>query len=252
MSDLQEENIQTGAGEKTLNSFVKGKYFRDGKEVEEEVFITDKSNLFVVDKLFIDKFYKLKAEVKRLSVISQGLQTQIMNGGLEKHYKIASKKEAVEKYGDEIIEDYWREQKNEIIERILPEINKQEHLQMSQKSPHCWDKANKKRTEDCVGRTATYLVDFYNGKSTKEIAESHEAVRGTVQRLLRINDKNDVERLMQAYLSNQDLFRGIGEIELREWLEAKLAKKTESLERKLAQARKFIAKNSIKVPSGDD
>lgn len=257
---MQEESMQMETierpSEKTLDSFIKGKYFRSGKEVEEEVFVTDKSNLFVVKKPVIDKFYDLTEEVKRLRVTCQGLQTQIMNGGLEKHYKASSKKEAVEKYGDEIIEDYWRENKKEIIEKVLPEIDKdaiiQEYIQAHKKSPHCWDKANKKRTEDCTARTAAYLVDFYDGKSTKEIAEKHGAVRGTVQRLLRINDKTDVDRLIQAYQTNQDLFRGTEEAELRNWLEAKLAKKTENLERKLAQARDFIAKNSAKVDSSDE
>jgi len=40
--------------------------------------------------------------------------------------------------------------------------------------------------------------------------------------------------------------------EFRSWLEAKLNKKTESLERKLAQAKDFIAKNSFKVDSSDE
>lgn len=82
-----------------------------------------------------------------------------------------------------------------------------------------------------------------------EIAVRKSGIRSG---FLRVNDKNDVERLMQAYLSNQDLFGGTGEAELRSWLEAKLNKKTESLERKLAQARDFIAKNSFKVDSSDE
>lgn len=260
MGNMQEESMQTRTAErvseKTLDSFVKGKYFRNGKEVEEKVYITDNDKLFVADKSFIDQFYDLTEEVKRLRATSQGLQAQIMNGGLAKHYKVSSKKEAVEKYGDEIIEDYWKSHKKEIIERVLPDIDKdsiiQEYIQAHKKSPHCWDKANQKRTQDCAERTAVYLADFYGGKSTKEIAEKHNAVRGTVQRLLRVNDKNDVERLMQAYLSKQDLFGGTGEAELRSWLEAKLNKKTESLNRKLEQAREFIAKNTPKVDSGDE
>lgn len=249
MNNIMEEYLSAGkTTEKTVSDFVKGKYFRGGKEVDEDVFITDDSNLFMVHRSFIDKAYELMAEVKRLKVTCQGLQTQIMNGGLEKHYKASLKKEAVEKYGDEIIEDYWREHRDEIIERILPDIDKdaiiQEYLQAHKKSPHCWDKANQKRTNDCAERTATYLADFYGGKSTKEIAEKHNAVRGTVQRLLKVNDRNDVERLMQVYLSHQDLFGGTDEAELRDWLEAKLTKKRANLEKKLAQAREFIAKNA--------
>lgn len=262
MGNMQEENVQTGTAEKTLD-FVKSKYFRDGKEVEEKVYITDSDKLFVVDKAFIDKFYDLMTDVKRLNASNQGLQSQIMNGDLAKHYKVSSKKEAVEKYGEEIIEEYLKKHRNEILEQMRPEIEESfkkdkeaivnEYLKEHQKTFPYLEKANQKRSEECSYRTACYLADFYSGSSKKEITEKNKVARSTVERLLKLNDETDVNRLMQVYSEYHDLFRGTAESELRSWLEAKLSKKTESLNRKLAEARDFIAKNTPKVDSsGDD
>ena len=262
MGNMQEENVQTRTAEKTLDSFVKGKYFRNGKEVEEKVYITDNDKLFVVDKSFVDKFYDLTEEVKRLRATSQGLQAQIMNGGLEKRYKVTSKKEAIEKYGEEIIEEYLKKHRNEILEQMRPEIEEpfkkdkeaivNEYLKEHQKTFPYLEKANQKRSEECSYRTACYLADFYSGSSKKEITEKNKVARSTVERLLKLNDETDVNRLMQVYSEYQDLFRGTAEAELRSWLEAKLNRKTESLNRKLEQAREFIAKNTPKVDSGDE
>ncbi|MDE7477148.1 MAG: hypothetical protein K2M91_04220 [Lachnospiraceae bacterium] len=226
-----------------VKSAIRGTYYVNGEPVE-GFYITDDAEYVVGKKKLVDMLFNLQKENERIRTVNSSLQTQIINNGkvLSDRYKASAKKEAIEKYGDEIISEYLESHKDEL--KIDKDSIIAEYLETHKKTFPYLQKANQERSEECLYRTALYLFDFCGGSTPKEISQKREVAYATVYRLLKINDSSDVDRLMGVYTLHKELFDGFTEQDVRNCLEGGLSKKTERLEKKLAAAREFIAKNT--------
>lgn len=142
------EQIIRAISEKKLNLCVKSKFVCDGKELVEDVFVSEKtirSNCYSVNK---------KAE-HNLSIITEALRLGNKSGAEIENLII----ETIVKYGAQKFEDKWVIYLNDIAQTIINDLQEKERY----KSDMIEQKSNNEAEQDPFGRIEAYL--------TKESAE---------------------------------------------------------------------------------